>query len=106
MHSVGGAIEKTDTEPVWKKIVNDRPSNIKVDGDSFEYGIVPDRLFSSIDEFAFRIGAIRELFEEANVLVASTQNVKLSKDILINWRDLVTVGMERWYLIWSSERQL
>lgn len=70
-------MEESDTDPKWKKLVSRSShyiTNPKTQLNHCEY-----------DEFSFRMTAIREIFEEVNVLIAHNQH-KHKKSDLHTWR--------------------
>jgi len=87
----GGLVEESDSDSKWKELLGvsqiQQFVQINVDGTKV------------VNEFAFRVAAIRELFEEVNVLMASsTTNTKhINNELVSQWRPLVQKDSSKFF---------
>jgi hypothetical protein len=87
----GGLTELSDQDPKWKQLTNQTNGPhkaIKMIKEESEQSTADP---GSIDEIYFKIGAIREVFEESNILIA-TNNPEQQADKLLQWRPEVIVS--------------
>jgi len=93
----GGVLEKSDIDSNrWRTLLNINTS------DAFGKSMITSNCEHShepIDELSFRIAAIRELFEETNLLLS---NSKIEMNILRTWRALVQKDHNKFFEMFQT----
>jgi len=83
----GGILEKSDADPRWKGLLGLNTT---------ETHFNPSPTFENEKEFSFRIAAIREVFEEVNVLIADNKK-SIPSQSLQEWRNIVQKDSSKFF---------
>ena len=102
----GGVTDKNDFNSKWRDLIENckdksRPTkNLKLSNVPRPMLILDETQNNTLErDIAFRIGAIRETFEEAGILLykGCDRNINLSSDSLSEWREKVCQNPEEFY---------